>query len=341
MDETSLQKATIVVADDDPSYRHFMRDFLERQSYKVLCASDGDEALKIVKDQQVDLALLDVNMPNRGGFSVCRILKLDPNTRLVPVVLVTGLNSVEDHIMGIECGADDFLSKPVQTAELMARVRSLLRLKEFTDELEYAETVINSLALSIEAKDPYTEGHCERLAKYSVLLAQRLGLPENQCLALKRAGFVHDIGKVAVPDGILLKPEKLTPNERCIMEKHTVTGERICKPLKSFRLVSPIIRGHHERLDGSGYPDGLRGDQIPLIVRVLTTVDVYDALATDRCYRKALSKSDALQQMRIEVERGWWDGSLVDALELVLNRSEKLGFENPDMAGSVSSRLTN
>jgi putative two-component system response regulator len=341
MDETSLQKATIVVADDDPSYRHFMRDFLERQSYKVLCASDGDEALKIVKDQQVDLALLDVNMPNRGGFSVCRILKLDPNTRLVPVVLVTGLNSVEDHIMGIECGADDFLNKPVQTAELMARVRSLLRLKEFTDELEYAETVINSLALSIEAKDPYTEGHCERLAKYSVLLAQRLGLPENQCLALKRAGFVHDIGKVAVPDGILLKPEKLTPNERCIMEKHTVTGERICKPLKSFRLVSPIIRGHHERLDGSGYPDGLRGDQIPLIVRVLTTVDVYDALATDRCYRKALSKSDALQQMRIEVERGWWDGSLVDALELVLNRSEKLGFENPDMAGSVSSRLTN
>ena len=204
----------------------------------------------------------------------------------------------------------------------MALVRSLLKLKQFTDELENAETVLFSLALGAEAKDPYTEGHCQRLAKHSVALGKRLGLPEEQLVALRRGGILHDIGKIAVPEQILLKPGPLTPEERKIMEEHPVTGERICAPLKSRRLVLPIIRHHHEKLDGSGYPDGLKGEQIPLTARILTTMDIYDALTTDRPYRKALTLQQAFVQIREEVKRGWWDGALVDELEALLKESQ-------------------
>jgi putative two-component system response regulator len=184
---------------------------------------------------------------------------------LIPVILITGLNSDADRIHGIMSGADDFLNKPVNKHELLARVHSLLRLKQFTDELDNAETVLSSLALSIEAKDPYTEGHCDRLSKYSVAVGEKLGLPEDLRVALRRGGLVHDIVKLGVPEHILLKPGPLTPEERKIVEQHTIMGDRICAPLKSFRNVLPIIRHHHEKRDGSGYPDGLRGEQIPRI----------------------------------------------------------------------------
>jgi putative two-component system response regulator len=195
---------------------------------------------------------------NLDGFEVCRRLKSNSATRLVPIVLVTALSAVEDRVRGLEAGADDFLIKPVDRTELLARVRSLLSLKAFTDELEQAETVLFSLAQSIEGKDPYTEGHCQRLSDYSAYLAERMGLPLEQITALRRAGIVHDIGKIAVPDAILLKPAKLTPEEFQAMQQHPLVGERICGPLKSFRLVLPIIRHHHEKLDGTGYPDGLK-----------------------------------------------------------------------------------
>ena len=188
-----------------------------------------------------------------------------------------------------------------------------------------AETVLFSLALSIEAKDSYTEGHCDRLSKYSVALAESLKLPQEQRVALRRGGIVHDIGKVAVPEHILLKPGPLTAEERKIMEKHTVVGERICAPLKSFRNALPIIRHHHEKSDGSGYPDGLKGEEIALSARILQTVDIYDALATDRPYRKALPRKKAFAIMREEVRRGWWDGFLVDQLEALLADIESLG----------------
>jgi putative two-component system response regulator len=219
------------------------------------------------------------------------------------------------------CGADDFLNKPVNKHELLARVHSLLRLKSFTDELENAETVLFSLATSIEVKDPYTEGHCERLSEYSVTLARQIGLPDELQVALRRGGIVHDVGKVAVPEHILLKPGPLDGEEWRIMKQHPVVGERICRPLKSFRHVLPIIRHHHEKLDGTGYPDGLKGDDIPITARVLQTVDIYDALTTDRPYRKALTPDQAVAKMREEVKRGWWDGSLVDELENLVMES--------------------
>ena len=310
---------TILIAGDDGDDREILGHLLRSQGYRVLAAKDGAETLALLRTQAVDLALLDVLMPRAGGFSVCREMKSRAETRLTPVVLVTGMGRADDRIRGIEAGADDFLSKPLRKEELLARVKSLIRMKRYTDELESAETVLCTLASSIEAKDPYTEGHCDRLSRYSVALATHLGLPEEQRLALRRGGIVHDIGKVAVPEQILLKAGPLDSTERRLMETHTLVGEHICAPLKSFRQVLPIIRWHHERHDGSGYPDRLRGDAIPLPARILQTVDLYDALTTDRPYRKAIPHQQALATMREEVQRGWWDGALVDAFEAMLN----------------------
>jgi putative two-component system response regulator len=228
---------------------------------------------------------------------------------------------VQDRVRGIAAGADDFLAKPLERTELLARVRSLLHLKAFTDELDRSESVLMTLGSSIEGKDPYTKGHCERLADLSAQLAKSMGLGLDQITALRRAGSLHDIGKIAVPDAILLKPGPLTPAEVEIMKTHPEVGEKICAPLRTLRLVLPIIRHHHEKMDGTGYPDGLRGDQIPLPARILTIVDVYDALTTERPYRRALSRADALRTMQAEVDRGWWDRD-------VLRKFEKLPLVN-------------
>ena len=226
---------TILIADDHESSRVGLEGLLSLEGYNVVTASDGENALAEFKRTQPDLLLLDVNMPRLSGMEVCRRLKNNPETFLVPIVLITALTAIEDRVAGIEAGADDFLTKPVEREQLLARVRSLLRQKAYTDELERAESVLFALARSIEGKDPYTEGHCERLADYSSRLAEYMGLPAPQIKALRRAGIVHDIGKVAVPDSILLKPARLTRSEKLILRRHPVVGERICAPLKSFQ----------------------------------------------------------------------------------------------------------
>jgi putative two-component system response regulator len=308
-------KGIILVADDDEGNRELLSEMLTAEGYQVVSAADGRQALARVNSDEIDLALLDVVMPLLTGFEICQKMKSNPETRLIPVILLTGLTSDSDRLHGIMCDADDYLNKPIKKHELLARVHSLLRLKQFTDELDNAEMVLFSLALTIEAKDPYTEGHCDRLSKYSVALGEKLGLPQDLRLALRRGGLIHDIGKLAVPESILLKPGPLTPEERKIMEQHTIEGERICMPLRSFRNVLPIIRHHHEKQDGSGYPDGLKGSQVPLTARILQITDIYDALTTDRPYRKALSTEKAFAIMREEVKRGWWDGSILDEFE--------------------------
>ncbi|MGD0734617.1 MAG: HD domain-containing phosphohydrolase [Terracidiphilus sp.] len=323
MHNSVMGKAAILVADDDEMSRELLSEILSGEGYQVICAEDGDEALDAIHGNLVDLALLDVMMPRKTGFEVCRIIKSEPETRFIPVVLVTGLSRIDERIEGITSGADDFLSKPINRQELLARTRSLLRLKEFIDELENAEAVLFSLALSIEAKDPYTRGHCERLSKYSVAMADRLGLPQDQRIALRRAGIVHDVGKISVPEHILVKKSSLIEEEWAIMRLHPAAGERICAPLKSFRLVLPIIRHHHEKLDGSGYPDRLKGDQIPLTARILQITDIFDALTTDRPYRNALPREEALATMREEVRRGWWDSALLDELEVFVTQQER------------------
>ncbi len=303
----------ILIVDDEFSARTALAALLRRQGYEVRETSSGAGALSESAAFQPDLILLDIVMPGISGFEVCRQIKAAPETRLTPIILITGLSATADRINGINAGADDLLSKPIDFNELLARTRSLLRLKQFTDELENAENVLFSLAQSIEARDPYTLGHCERLANMSARLAEKLGLPEEEIKALRRAGIVHDIGKVVVPDAILLKPGPLSPEEIEVMRKHPVVGERICAPLKAFRLVLPIIRHHHEKHDGSGYPDGLRNGEIPITAAILQLADVYDALTTNRPYRKASPSDVGLQIMEDEAALGWWDRSLFDA----------------------------
>jgi putative two-component system response regulator len=309
---------TILVVDDQEPNRELLDELLTAQGFKVITVPDGASAFLELTRAEVDLVLMDVMMPDLSGFEICDKIKSDPETCLIPVVLITSLSEKEDRIEGIKAGADDFLTRPVDRTELLARVRSLLKLKQRTDELERAEAVLFTLARSIEGKDPYTHGHCERLSEGSTRLGAHLGLAEDEVTALRRAGVVHDIGKVAVPDAILLKPGKLTEDEWKLMREHSVVGERICAPLKSFRLVLPIIRHHHEKLDGSGYPDGLRGDAIPMTARILQIVDVYDALTTARPYKRAFSIADAFQTMREEVDKGWWDRHIFDQFEQLI-----------------------
>jgi len=311
---------TILVADDQVANRELLDELLTTQGFKVVAVPDGSAALLELTRTNVDLVLMDVMMPGLSGFEVCKRIKSNPDTDLIPVILITALSDKEDRLAGIKVGADDFLSRPVDRIELLARAHSLLNLKHRTDELERAESVLFTLARSIEGKDPYTHGHCERLSDYSVRMGEHLGLAEDQILALQRAGIVHDVGKIAVPDAILLKPEKLSEQEWTLIREHPVVGERICAPLKSFRLVLPIIRHHHEKLDGSGYPDGLRGDAIPITARILQIVDVYDALTTERPYKRAFSMTDALQTMRQEVAQGWWDPDIFEQFEWLVRR---------------------
>jgi putative two-component system response regulator len=304
--------ARILVVDDQPTIAGLMSQLLAMSGYDVVTAPGADEAEAEVRRQAPDLILSDVKMPGKSGYEFCRDLKSDPATRLIPFVLITGLTDSSDKVRGIEAGADDFLNKPVPAEELKARVKSLLRVKEFTDELETADSVLCTLGLIVEGRDPYTEGHCERLATRATELGRHLALNEDSIVALRRGGYLHDLGKIAVPDAILKKGSDLTVSEWEVMRQHPVTGENICRPLKSLRLVLPIIRHHHEHADGSGYPDGMRAGEIPLLPRILQVVDVYDALCTARPYKPALSHDQAAQTMRQEARQGLWDAELVD-----------------------------
>jgi putative two-component system response regulator len=304
--------ARVLVVDDEVGNRELMTRLLQRHHYKVDTAPHGEAALVYLEAADVlpDLILLDVMMPGIDGFAVCRRIKQNPLTRLIPVVLLTSLDS-RHRIEGISAGADDFLTKPVQFEELTARAANLVQLKRHTDDLESAQSVIISLALTVEARDPYTQGHCQRLAAYSVALGRALGLRPDEITALERGGYIHDVGKIGVSDAILLKPERLNPEEFAQMQTHTTIGEKLCGELRSLRAVRPIVRHHHERLDGSGYPDGLRGDDIPLTAQIVGVVDAYDAMTTTRPYRKARTVAYACEELLRDVQRGHYDEAIV------------------------------
>ena len=308
----SQRTGLLVVVDDEAAISRMLERLLVAQGYAVITAQDGNEALELIRNARPDLVLSDVRMPKRDGFDLCHAVKSDPHARLTPVVLMTGAAAREDRIRAIDMGADDFLTKPVDPQELIARVGSLIRLKRHTDDLESAEAVIVGLALTIEARDPYTDGHCQRLARYAVTLGERLRLDARELEALRRGGIVHDIGKIGIPDAILLKPGKLTDAEMTTMKQHTVIGDRLCGSFRALSHVRPIIRSHHERLDGSGYPDGLKGDDVPLLAQIIAIADVYDAVTTDRPYRTAESPEAGYAALREEVGRGWKRRDLVD-----------------------------
>jgi len=328
----------VLVADDQPQNIKLIEKILQSKKCQVISASNGKEALEKAFEYEPDLILLDVLMPEMDGYEVCHKLKQNEHLQLIPVVMITALQEPEAKIRGLEVGADDFLNKPFSTAEFIARVRSSLRLKQITDELERAEAVLYSMALGVEAKDASMNGHCDRLSLYSQKLGERLGLSSTEIKALKRGGILHDIGKLGIPDSILLKPDELSESEWSVMRQHTLIGERICQPLRSFRQVLPIIRSHHERWNGSGYPDGLRKEEIPITARILQTVDIFDALCSQRPYKPAYEMQEVQKTMKDEAKKGWRDGDLLyEFFKLLESREvDSLLCGNPD---NLSSRF--
>lgn len=310
VDDSGTQPAILIIDADDIS-RRVLRAMLKTAGCRILEAARAADALTALKNEAIDLIIIDLVMPEISGADLCRRIRSDRRTQLIPILMLTNVRGVENEIEGIQSGADEFLTKPLHPEVVRTRVRAMLRNKAAIDSLEEAETILFALAQAVEARDRYTSGHCQRLADYSVALGQALGLSQQQLVALYRGGYLHDIGKVGVPDSILYKTGPLTADEWEVMKTHTVKGEEICRPMKSLTPVLPIIRSHHERWDGSGYPDGLKGEEIPLLARILQIADVYDALTTARSYKEAHTAEEAFQIMDDEGQRGWRDLELL------------------------------
>jgi len=304
-------RRTILVVDDEPAITKLLRIVLEIEGHQVQVAANGQQAMECVATRRPDLIILDVDMPHVGGFEVCRRLKLAPETRLLPILILTGTGAANARLRAWELGADEFLTKPFQTLEVAARCRSLLRQKELVDGLDSAESVVFTLARVIEAKSQFTHGHSDRVTQYAITLAKQIGIGEADLDILRRGAALHDIGKISTPDAILDKPGSLSPEEFDVIKRHPADGARIVEPLRSARDILPLIRWHHERINGTGYPDGLVGDAIPHLVRILSVADVYDALASDRPYRTAMSYERCHEIMKNDSERGGLDPELV------------------------------
>jgi response regulator RpfG family c-di-GMP phosphodiesterase len=302
----------VLVVDDGAANRELIEACLAGIDCEVRPAPDGESALREIELRKPDLVLLDVQMPGINGYEVCRRIKSDAKTRLIPVVMITSLDRTSDRVEALNAGADDYMSKPVERVELVARVRSALRLKSVYDSLDSAEQVIFSLAAAVEAKDPYTEAHAQRVAETARRVGVAMGVPDDMLDALYRGGLIHDIGKIGVPDAILLKRGALDEHEMQLMRSHTSIGADIVAPLPSAEHLLPVIRHHHERFDGAGYPDGLRGQQIPWLARIVAVCDAYDALVNDRPYRPRRSREEAIAVL-MNGAGTQWDAEVVDA----------------------------
>jgi putative two-component system response regulator len=318
--EDAAQAPTILIVDDIDLNRRLLKAMLKTAAYRILEAKRPSAALSILEREKVDLVVVDLVMPEMSGPDFCRMLKNDRRTQLIPILMTTSVQGPENEVAGIESGADEFLIKPLQPTVVRTRIRAMLRNKALIDSLEEAESILFALAQSVEQRDEHTGRHCERLASYSIALGQALGLPRQDQLALYRGGYLHDIGKISIPDAILFKRGLLTDDEWDLMRLHTIRGEEICRPMKTLAPVLPIIRSHHERWDGSGYPDGLQGEHIPLLARILQIADIYDALTTARPYKPAFSHQHAIEIMLEEARRGWRDPELLPLFAEVSQR---------------------
>jgi putative two-component system response regulator len=303
--------ATILVVDSEEINRRLLKAIFKTTPYTILEARKASEATALLQTEKIDLVILDLMLPEMSGPELCRWMKAHRTTQLIPVLMITNILGVENEIVGISSGADEFLIKPLHPAVVRTRVRAMLRNKTLIDSLDEAETILLALAQTVEHRDPYTGKHCQRLSVASVMLGEALGLPSQDLTSLYRGGFLHDIGKIGIPDAILFKRGMLTAEEWDVMRGHPLHGEKICRPMRSLWPVLPIIRSHHEKWDGSGYPDGLAGEDIPLLARILQVADIYDALTTERPYKLALAPDAAFAVMEEEVRRGWRDPELV------------------------------
>jgi putative two-component system response regulator len=335
------KKAKILVVDDEDRNLRLMELLLTSFGYDVFTASNGEEALEKAHDIPPDVILLDIMMPKIDGFEVAKQLKKEEETKIIPIVMVTALNEVEDRVKALETGADDFLNKPVDKTELRARVQSLLRVKAYNDhmrnyqkELE-AEVVKRTIQLrqalkklkevslesichlcrAAEYKDENTGDHIKRMSYYTSAVARKMGLNKQMAENLLYTAPMHDAGKIGIPDHILLKPGKLNNKEWEIMKQHTIIGAQILagSGAKFIKLAQTIALTHHEKWDGSGYPKGLKGSKIPLVGRIAAIADVFDALTSRRPYRvKPFSLEEAFDYIKMERGRHF-DPKVVDA----------------------------
>lgn len=311
-------RGKILIVDASPANRLSLSRMLGEADHELSEASTTSEAIGAISLHRADLVLIDVAAPELGAVEFCKMLKKAAATQFLPVFVMAASYDLENEVLAIEAGADEFLVAPLRPRSFLARVQASLRHKAMIDSLDDSETVLFSLAQSVEERDPDLGQHCQRLALMSAAMGWGLGLPPSDILALQRGGYLHDVGKVAIPDHILFKPGPLTPSEWEIMKTHAERGERICSRMRSLAPVLPIIRHHHEKWDGSGYPDGLEGEQIPLLARILQLADIYDALTTARPYKRALSSDDALAVLKEEVAKGWRDPNLVEIFSDIL-----------------------
>ncbi|WP_051670825.1 HD-GYP domain-containing protein [Bryobacter aggregatus] len=322
---------TILLVDSTELNRRVIRATLNGVGSRFLEAKRPSEAFAILDCERVDLVICDMFLPELNGMEFCRRLKANRATQLLPILMLTSVQGAEHEVAGLTSGADEYLLQPAHPSILKARVQSMLRHKAALDSLDEVESILFTLAQAVEERDKCTSDHCRRLSYYSVEMGIRLGLGRNDLLALHRGGYLHDIGKIGIPDSILNKKGRLNPEEWNVMRSHVTRGEEICRPMKSLEAVLPIIRHHHERWDGTGYPDELKGSEIPLLARILQTADVFDALTSERPYKAALSPSDACRVLETEALTGWRDPELVP---LFVNM-----IENDNDASRMSSSL--
>lgn len=302
----------IMVVDDNREAGAALAALLELSDHTVEHVTDGRAAFEAIGRRTPDLVILDVQLPDMDGYEICDELKHNPATWQIPIIMVTVEGQRAGRLQGLEAGADDYLQKPVDMQELDVRIRSLLRLKRRTEQLEQAEAVIFALARTVEAKDAYTEGHLQRLAHYALAIGESLGLSASELVALRYGALLHDVGKVGVDELIIRKGGPLTPAEYHVMQQHTLIGERIVQPLRMSAAVGPIVRYHHERWDGRGYPDGLLHEAIPLGARIVAVADAFDAMTTTRPYNRVLSAAEAAERLRAGAG-AYWDPVVVSA----------------------------
>ena len=301
----------ILVIENNKNNAEILCDLLQDNGYECLLTHNSINALEEGIQYSPDLILLDIDIPGENGYDLTRKLKVHKITRKIPIIMITSLSGLEAKLEGLEAGVDDYFIKPYYPVELIARIRSLLRVRSLMDHLDDAESIVFTLARVIDAKDSYTLGHADRVSRYAALLGKLLHLGEEEIKVLEKSGILHDIGKMAIPDAILRKPGALTKEEFDIMKTHPIIGCNICERLRSAKDSLFLIRNHHEKLNGSGYPDGLKNDEISIPVRILTIVDIFDALTTRRAYKEAWSVERTFKVMYEEVKRDWWDGDIL------------------------------
>jgi len=309
--EDVKREISVLVVDDLRSNLELLEAIFISEGFNVYAAQDGREALRVLDENDVDIAIVDVMMPDMDGFELCERIKDSHGARFFPVIMLTALNDRKSRVTALERGADDFISKPFDRVELVAKIRSLVKLKMLQDELDHSENIILTLAVALESRDPYTKGHSVRVGELSKLFGEYLGLGSRDQEVLRKAGYLHDIGKIAMSEQVLLKKDTLTREEKDTVRRHVIVGEEICRPLDSMKSVLSAIRYHHERWDGRGFPDGLRGEEIPLMARILAIVDSFDAMVSSRPYRQKRSLSEVVEIMKRERNDGQWDPNLI------------------------------